>query len=32
MRQTTGDEAVRFILKAKLDVAVAYPAEVVVLI
>lgn len=32
MRQTTGDEALRFILKAKLDVAVAYPAEVVVLI
>ncbi len=31
MRATTGDEAVRFILKAKLDVAVAYPAEVVVL-
>jgi len=28
MRQTTGDEAVRFIMKAKLDVAVAYPAEV----
>ena len=30
MRQTTGDEAVRFILKAKLDVAVAFPAEVVI--
>ena len=32
MRQTTGDEALRFILKAKLDVAVAYSAQVVVLI
>lgn len=31
MRQTTGDEAVRFILKAKLDVAIAYPSEVVLL-
>lgn len=31
MRQTTGDEAVRFIMKWKLDVAVAYPEEVVVL-
>ena len=29
MRETTGDESVRFILKAKLDVAVAYPLEVV---
>ena len=29
MRQTTGDESVRFIMKCKLDVAVAYPAEVV---
>jgi len=29
MRQTTGDEAIRFILKAKLDVAIAFPAEVV---
>ena len=29
MRQTTGDDSVRFILKGKLDVAVAYPAEVV---
>lgn len=31
MRQVTGDEQVRFIMKAKLDVAVAYPAEVVYL-
>jgi hypothetical protein len=31
MRQTTGDEAVRFIMKCKLDVAVAYPSEVVFL-
>lgn len=31
MRQTTGDEAIRFILKAKLDVAVAFPGEVVIL-
>jgi hypothetical protein len=29
MRQTTGDEAIRFIMKCKLDVAVAYPKEVV---
>lgn len=29
MRQTTGDEAVRFIMKYKLDVAIAYPEEVV---
>lgn len=29
MRQTTGDDSVRFIMKWKLDVAVAYPAEVV---
>jgi len=31
MRQTTGDESVRFIMKYKLDVAVAYPEEVVIL-
>jgi len=31
MRATTGDESVRFILKFKIDVAVAYPAEVVIL-
>lgn len=31
MRQTTGDEAVRFIMKCKLDVAIAYPNEVVFL-
>ncbi len=31
MRQTTGDEAIRFIMKAKLDVAIAYPNEVVFL-
>ena len=29
MRQTTGDESVRFIMKYKLDVAIAYPEEVV---
>ena len=29
MRETTGDDSVRFILKGKLDVAVAYPLEVV---
>ena len=29
MRQVTGDEQVRFIMKCKLDVAVAYPKEVV---
>lgn len=29
LRETIGDEAVRFILKGKLDVAVAYPLEVV---
>ncbi len=29
MRQTTGDESVRFIMKWKLDVAIAYPEEVV---
>lgn len=29
LRETTGDEAVRFILKAKLAVAIAYPLEVV---
>lgn len=29
MRDTTGDEAVRFIMKCKLDVAIAYPTEVV---
>ena len=29
MRETTGDDSVRFILKGKLDVAIAYPAEVV---
>lgn len=29
MRQVTGDEQVRFIMKCKLDVAVAYPNEVV---
>ena len=32
MRQTTGDDSIRFIMKFKLDVAVAYPAEVAVLI
>ena len=31
MRQTTGDEKIRFIMKFKLDVAVAYPSEVVIL-
>lgn len=31
MRQTTGDEKIRFIMKFKLDVAVAYPNEVVIL-
>lgn len=31
MRQTTGDEQIRFIMKCKLDVAVAYPGEVVFL-
>lgn len=29
MRNTTGDESVRFIMKYKLDVAIAYPSEVV---
>ncbi len=29
MRQTTGDDSVRFIMKWKLDVAIAYPNEVV---
>lgn len=29
MRQTTGDEKIRFIMKFKLDVAIAYPGEVV---
>lgn len=29
MRETTGDDNVRFIMKAKLDVAIAYPSEVV---
>lgn len=29
MRETTGDDSVRFIMKAKLDVAIAYPSEVV---
>ncbi len=29
MRNTTGDESVRFIMKWKLDVAIAYPEEVV---
>ena len=29
MRDTTGDDSVRFIMKAKLDVAIAYPSEVV---
>jgi hypothetical protein len=29
MRQTTGDEKIRFIMKFKLDVAIAYPTEVV---
>jgi hypothetical protein len=29
MRNTTGDESVRFIMKWKLDVAIAYPSEVV---
>lgn len=29
MRQTTGDDQVRFVLKAKLDVTIAYPNEVV---
>lgn len=29
LRQTTGDEAIAFLLKFKLDVTVAYPAEVV---
>jgi len=29
MRNTTGDESVRFIMKYKLDVAIAYPEEVV---
>ena len=29
MRQTTGDEKIRFIMKFKFDVAIAYPAEVV---
>lgn len=31
MRNTTGDESVRFIMKWKLDVAIAYPEEVVIL-
>lgn len=29
MRQTTGDDSVRFILKFKIDVTIAYPSEVV---
>ncbi len=29
MRDTTGDDSVRFIMKAKLDVTIAYPSEVV---
>lgn len=29
MRDTTGDDSVRFIMKAKIDVAIAYPNEVV---
>lgn len=29
MRETTGDDSVRFIMKAKIDVTIAYPSEVV---
>ena len=32
MRQTTGDDSVRFIMKYKLDVAIAYPSEVAILV